>query len=98
MNTAVLHERATHIGAAPYKRGVCRNGYASGFRSRKFQIGIGALERFVTQARECDSPFSSSLLERGSRRGRALKSAIATIYVEGVNTRRVTKITARSRT
>jgi transposase-like protein len=32
------------------------------------------------------------LLEKGSRSDRALKSAIATMYVEGVSTRRVTRI------
>jgi hypothetical protein len=31
MNTAMLLERETHIGTAPYQRGVERNGYANGF-------------------------------------------------------------------
>ena len=92
MNTAMLLERETHIGAAPYQRGVERNGYANGFKSRTFQTGIGALKLSVPQVRESDSVFSSSLLEKGSRSDRALKSAIATMYVEGVSTRRVTKI------
>ncbi len=67
MNTAMLLERETHIGAAPYQRGVERNGYANGFKSRTFQTGIGALKLSVPQVRESDSAFSSSLLERGSR-------------------------------
>ena len=92
MNTAMLLERETHIGAAPYQRGIERNGYANGFKSRNFQTGIGALKLSVPQVRESDSVFSSSLLEKGSRSDRALKSAIATMYVEGVSTRRVTKI------
>ena len=92
MNTAMLLERETHIGAAPYQRGVERNGYANGFKNRTFQTGIGALKLSVPQVRESDSVFSSSLLEKGSRSDRALKSAIATMYVEGVSTRRVTKI------
>jgi putative transposase len=83
MNTAMLLERETHIGAAPYQRGVERNGYANGFKSRTFQTGIGALKLSVPQVRESDSAFSSSLLEKGSRSDRALKSAIATMYVEG---------------
>jgi len=92
MNAAMLLERETHIGAAPYQRGVERNGYANGFKSRTFQTGIGVLKLSVPQVRESDSVFSSSLLEKGSRSDRALKSAIATMYVEGVSTRRVTKI------
>ena len=92
MNAAMLLERETHIGAAPYQRGVERNGYANGFKPRTFQTGIGALELTVPQVRESDTIFRTSLLEKGSRSDRALKSAIATMYVEGVSTRRVTKI------
>jgi transposase-like protein len=92
MNAAMLLEREKHIGAAPYQRGAERNGYANGFKPRSFQTGIGALELSVPQVRESDSPFRTSLLEKGSRSDRALKSAIATMYVEGVSTRRVTRI------
>jgi transposase-like protein len=92
MNAAMLLERETHIGAAPYQRGIERNGYANGFKTRTFQTGIGALKLSVPQVRESDTVFSTSLLDKGSRSDRALKSAIATMYVEGVSTRRVTKI------
>ena len=92
MNTAMLLERETHIGAAPYQRDLERNGYANGFKPRTFQTGIGALKLSVPQVRESDTPFRTTLLEKGSRSDRALKSAIATMYVEGVSTRRVTKI------
>lgn len=92
MNAAMLLEREKHIGAAPYQRGTERNGYANGFKPRNFQTGIGALELSVPQVRESDSPFRTLLLEKGSRSDRALKSAIATMYVEGVSTRRLTRI------
>lgn len=92
MNAAMLLERETHIGAAPYQRGIGRNGYANGFKPRTFQTGIGALNLAVPQVRESDTIFRTSLLEKGSRSDRALKSAIATMDVEGVSTRRVTKI------
>jgi transposase-like protein len=92
MNAAMLLERETHIGAAPYQRGIERNGYANGFKTRTFQTGIGALKLSVPQVRESDTVFSTSLLDKRSRSDRALKSAIATMYVEGVSTRRVTKI------
>ena len=93
MNAAMLLEREKHIGAAPYQRGAeQRNGYANGFKPRSFQTGIGVLELTVPQVRESDTIFRTSLLEKGSRSDRALKSAIATMYVEGVSTRRVSRI------
>lgn len=92
MNTAMLLERERHIGAAPHQRRVERNGYANGYKPRAFQTGVGALQLSVPQVRESDTPFRTSLLEKGSRSERALKSAIATMYVEGVSTRRVSKI------
>lgn len=92
MNAAMLLEREKHIGAAPHQRGVERNGYANGFKPRTFQTGIGALNLAVPQVRESETPFRTTLLEKGSRSDRALKSAIATMYVEGVSTRRVTRI------
>ena len=52
MNAAMLLERERHIGAAPYQRGVERNGYANGFKDRTFQTGIGALGLSVPQVRE----------------------------------------------
>lgn len=92
LNAAMLLERETHIGAAPYQRGIERNGSGNGFKPRTFQTGIGALNLVVPQVRESDTIFRTSLLEKGSRSDRALKSAIATMYVEGVSTRRVSKI------
>lgn len=92
MNTAMLLEREAHIGAAPYQREVERDGYANGFKSRTFQTGMGSLKLAMPQVRESSTTFRTALLEKGSRSERALKSAIATMYIEGVSTRRVTKI------
>jgi len=92
MNTAMLIERENHIGADPYQRAVQRNGHANGFKPRTFQTAIGSLQLAVPQVRSSDTPFRTSLLEKGSRSDRALKSAIATLYVQGVSTRRVTKV------
>jgi len=92
MNTAMLLERERHIGAAPHQRNVERNGYANGFKPRTFQTALGSLALAIPQVRQSDAPFHTSLLEQGSRSERALKSAIATMYVQGVSTRKVTKI------
>ena len=92
MNAAMLIEREAHIGAGPYERGGERDGYANGFKPRSFQTAVGALQLAVPQVRNSSEPFRTSLLEKGSRCDRALKSAIATLYVQGVSTRRVTKV------
>jgi putative transposase len=93
MNAAMLLERIGHIGADPNERNVDgRNGYGNGFKPRSFQTAMGKLRLDVPQVRESNEPFRTALLEQGSRSERALKSAIATMYVEGVSTRRVTKI------
>ena len=92
MNAAMLLEREQHLGAAPYQRGVDRDGYANGFKPRSFQTSFGKLDLTVPQVRQSSEPFRTSLLEKGSRSEKALKSAIATMYIQGVSTRRVTKI------
>ena len=53
---------------------------------------MGALELSVPQVRDSDAPFRTSLLEKGSRSDRALKSAIATMYINGVSTRKVSNV------
>lgn len=93
MNTAMLLERIEHIGAQPYQREQQqRNGYANGFKPRSYHTAMGKLELELPQVRESDTPFRTSLLERGSRSERSLKAAIATMYVEGISTRRVTRV------
>jgi putative transposase len=93
MNAAMRLERIQHIGADPNERNVeSRNGYANGFKPRTFQTAVGKLHLKAPQVRESDAPFRTTLIEQGSRSDRALKSAIATMYVEGVSTRRVSKV------
>ncbi len=87
LNAGMLLEREKHIGASPYQRGVDRNGFANGYKPRSFQTGLGALNLTVPQVRQSETPFHTSLLEKGSRSDRSLKSAIATMYIEGVSTR-----------
>ena len=52
---------------------------------------MGELSLAVPQTR--DSDFYPSSLEKGSRSERALKAALADMYVQGVSTRKVAKIT-----
>ena len=93
MNTAMLIERDQHLNTTPYERHAeQRNGYANGYKPRSFQTSLGALDLSIPQVRESDRPFQTSLLEKGSRSDRALKSAICTMYLNGVSTRKVTKV------
>ena len=46
----------------------------------------------MPQVRDSDKPFFPSALERGQRSERALTIAVAEMYLQGVSTRRVTKI------
>ena len=92
LNAAMLLERAAHLQAAPHQRTGARVGYANGFKPRGLNTSLGALELRIPQVRDCDEPFRTSLLESGSRIDRALKAAIAEMYLQGVSTRRVAEV------
>lgn len=91
INEAMRLERQNHLGVDPYERSEMRNGYANGYKPKTVQTRIGALDLDVPQVR--DSSFYPSSLEKGLRSERALKIALAEMYVQGVSTRKVAKIT-----
>jgi len=92
VNQAMLIERQNHIGAAPYQRSEQRDGHANGFKERQLNTRVGALTLRVPQVRGSEAPFFPSALERGQRSEKALTIAVAEMYLQGVSTRRVTKI------
>lgn len=92
MNAAMLIERSAHLRAGLYERSEERNGYANGLKDRTFQSSVGPLALRVPQSRGSDEPYRPSMLESGSRSDRSLKVAIAEMYLQGVSTRRVTKV------
>ena len=91
MNEAMKLERADVLQAAPYERTDERRGYANGFKPKTVKSRLGRLELQVPQTRGVE--FYPSTLERGERSERALKLALAEMYVQGVSTRKVKKIT-----
>jgi putative transposase len=91
LDTAMLIERERYLGAGPYERSEDRNGHANGFKHKTVQTRVGALELSVPQTR--DSQFYPKSLEKGLRSERALKLSLAEMYVQGVSTRKVAKIT-----
>lgn len=92
INAAMLLERAAHLQAQPHQRSEHRDGHANGFKPRSLNTALGKLQLSVPQVRGSSLPFRTSLLETGSRIDRALKAAIAEMYLQGVSTRRVTKV------
>ncbi len=92
VNEAMKIERAEALGAQPYERTDERRGYANGFKPKTLQTRVGKVELQVPQTRDVE--FYPKSLERGVRSERALKLAIAEMYVQGVSTRKVTKITS----
>ncbi len=68
-----------------------RLGYRSGYYERTLVTRVGKLELRVPQDR--DGRFSTEIFERYQRSEKALVSALAEMYVQGVSTRKVKKIT-----
>ena len=95
MNAAMEIERAQWLHAAPYERTEERRGYANGFKNKSVNTRAGQVDLNVPQVRDVKDGehFYPKSLERGVRSERALKLAVAEMYVQGVSTRRVAKIT-----
>src|SRR4051794_1303201 len=93
LNEVMKLERAASLGAGPYQRYGDRKGYANGYKPKTVQTQVGALTLAVPQARGVE--FYPSALEKGVRSERALKLAVAEMYVQGVSTRKVAAITEK---
>jgi len=97
LNEAMKLERSEFLRASPGERTDERAGYANGFKDKTLRSRIGELALRVPQVRPLPGGaalgFYPKSLERGLRSERALKLAIAEMYVQGVSTRRVTEIT-----
>jgi putative transposase len=93
MNEAMKLERSEVLGARPHERTESRRGYANGFKPKRVNSRLGELNLQIPQTRDVE--FYPSTLERGERSERALKLAVAEMYVQGVSTRKVQKITAQ---
>lgn len=92
-NAAMKIEREEFLGAAPHQRNEERKGYANGYKPKTVQTRMGALELAVPQVSGLG--FYPQSIDKGSRSEKALKVAIAQMYLEGVSTRRVQDITEK---
>jgi len=96
MNEAMKIERSQFLEAGPYERSPDRTGHANGFKDKRIKTRVGEVNLKVPKVRGLTpgtEPFYPSSLERGLRSERALKLAIAEMYVQGVSTRKVAEIT-----
>lgn len=84
-------EMTDTLQARPGERTAERLGLRSGYYSRTLITRVGKVELRVPQDR--DGRFSTQLFERYQRSEKALVSALAEMYVQGVSTRKVKAIT-----
>lgn len=88
LNEAMRLERTAYLGVdQPYQRSPERRSRANGFKAKTLDSRLGRLVLDVPQTR--DGKFYPACLERGQRSERALKLAIAEMYLRGVSTRKV---------
>lgn len=91
LNTLMRIEREQALKAVPYERSEDRMGYANGFKDKFLDTRMGKLSLKVPQTRGVT--FYPGCIEKGIRSERALKLAVAEMYLKGVSTRKVIKIT-----
>ena len=89
-NEAMKVERSKALGAGLYERVPERKGYANGFKPKTIATRMGPVLLDVPQTR--NMAFYPSSLERGIRSERALNLSMAEMYVQGVSTRKVSRI------
>lgn len=93
LNEAMKLDRSRHLEAELYERNNNRQGYANGYKPKTIKSRLGELTVQVPQVRESEKDFYPSCLEKGIRSERALKAALAEMYVQGVSTRKIKAIT-----
>ena len=95
LNFSMEQERADFLGASPYERSETRRGRANGFKPKSVSSRLGKLDLKIPQVRDTETGerFYPQALEKGERSERALKLAIAEMWVKGVSTRKVKAIT-----
>jgi putative transposase len=80
-----------HVGAGVHERSEARRGYRNGIKPRRLATRVGELELEVPQVRGCE-PYHPSLFNKWQRSERALLTACAEMYFQGVSTRNVKRV------
>ena len=91
LNESMKAERSAVLGADLHERTPHRRGYANGYKPKTLATRVGKITLDVPQVRD-GVEFYPSALEKGLRSERALKLAVAEMYVQGVSTRKVARV------
>ncbi|WP_147536296.1 IS256 family transposase [Bacillus marasmi] len=90
LNSLMEKERDEYINALRHERSEDRRGYRNGYYERELITGTGSLKLRVPRTR--DGEFSTSIFEKYKRCEQALVLSMIEMVVNGVSTRKVTKI------
>lgn len=91
INEAMKVERSGVLQANAYERTPNRLGHSNGYKQKNVKSRLGNLRLQVPQVRG-GVEFYPSALEKGERSERALKLAMAEMYIKGVTTRKVSSV------
>lgn len=91
LNQVLDAQASEQVGAQRYERSDERVAYRNGYRPRHLYTRIGPLTLRVPQMR--DGQFSTEIFSRYQRSEQALVLSLMEMVVNGVSTRKVTKIT-----
>ena len=91
LNPILEVQAAEQLGAERYERSEERMGYRNGYRLRQLYTRVGPLTLRVPQLR--NGSFSTEIFSRYQRSEQALVLAMMEMVVNGVSTRKVTRIT-----
>lgn len=90
LNSLLKAESANQLNAEPYERSDERTDSRNGFRDRNLNTRIGKIELNVPRHRK--EPFKSMIFDNYTRSEAALISAMTEMVINGVSTRKVTKV------
>lgn len=90
LNSLMEKERDEYIKALPHERSEDRRGYRNGYYARELITSVGKLKLKVPRTR--DGAFSTSVFKKYERWEQALILSMMEMVVNGVSTRKVSKI------
>lgn len=91
INQVLDAQMTEHLNAEPYARNDKRTGYRNGYRTRSLYTRVGHLRLKVPQTR--DGSFSTEIFRSYQRKEQAFVLGLMEMYLEGVSTRKVAKVT-----
>ena len=91
LNQVLESQMQDHLGAERYQHTEDRQGYRNGYRIRQIYTRVGNLTLMVPQTR--DGSFSTEIFKRYQRHEQAFVLGLMEMYLQGVSTRKVSKIT-----